>query len=153
MSNPNQNPVTIINQEESSIPVIAGVFGGSRGNLPAPYCSFRPENTEDKARLYRAMTNPDCKISDCINMVIQLVDVFVEWVQLVDQKTGEYNVIPRCVLFDADGKTYAATSRGIANALERLTMVYGMPHWSEPISVKIRQVQMNERRFYTLDIA
>ena len=153
MSDTNREPVTISTLEETSIPAVTGVFGGHNDGLPAPYCSFRPVTAEDKAKLYRAMTNPDNKISDCINSVIRLTDVFVEYVRMTDQNTGECTVIPRCVLFDADGKTYAATSRGIANALERLVMVYGMPHWSEPISVKIRQVQMNERRFYTLDIA
>ena len=143
----------LITPEETSIPSLAGVFGRRQNEAPAPYVSFRPVTAPEKARLYRAMTNPDFKISDCINQVIRLIDVFVEWVEMTDNKTGEITTVPRCVLFDADGKTYAATSRGIANALERLSMVYGMPHWDEPISVKIRQVQAGERRFYSLDIA
>lgn len=143
----------LITPEETAIPSLAGVFGRRQNEAPAPYVSFRPVTAPEKARLYRAMTNPDFKISDCINQVIRLVDVFVEWVEMTDKKTGEITTAPRCVLFDADGKTYAATSRGIANALERLSMVYGMPHWDEPISVKIRQVQVGERRFYSLDVA
>lgn len=156
-TNASRDPETNTNMEiatpeETSIPSLAGVFGRDRNNAPAPYVSFRPVDAPAKARLYRAMTNPDYKISDCINQVIRLVDVFVEWVEMVDRSSGEVGLVPRCVLFDADGKTYAATSRGIANALERLAMVYGMPHWDTPISVKIRQVQAQERRFFTLDI-
>ena len=139
--------------EESPIPSLAGVFGRNQhSEAPAPYVSFRPITYPEKARLYRAMTNPDYKISDCINQVICLIDVFVEWVEMLDRASGEIAVVPRCVLFDADGKTYVATSRGIANSLERLSMVYGMPHWDTPISVKIRQVQNGERRFYSLDV-
>lgn len=151
--NPNPTETTeITTMEETPIPSLAGVFGHKQTDAPAPYCSFRPVDYPSKARLYRAMTNPDYKISDCINTVIRLVDVFIEWVEMVDSATGEVANVPRCVLFDADGKTYAATSRGIANSLERLAMVYGMPHWDTPISVKIRQVQNAERRFYSLDV-
>ena len=116
------------------------------------FCSFNPETREEKARLYRAMTNPNHKISDCINQEIQLVDVFVELVEMANDETGEVSRVPRCVLFAADGQTYAATSSGIYNALRRLSMVYGVPHWDEPIPVVIRQLQMGAKRFYTLDV-
>ena len=143
----------IITPEESQIPSLAGVFGRTRNEAaPAPYVSFRPVSAPDKRKLYQAMTNPDYRIADCINQQIRLVDVFVEWVEMVDRNTGETSMVPRIVLFDADGHTYAAVSRGIANSLERLSMVYGMPHWDEPITVKIRQVQAGERRFYSLDV-
>ena len=122
-------------------------------NNPSPsYCSFAPETREDRARLYRAMTNPDHKISDCINQEIQLTDVYCEMVQMTNDETGEISQVPRCVLFAADGQTYAATSSGIYNALRRLSMVYGAPHWAEPIPVVIRQLQMGARRCYTLDV-
>lgn len=116
------------------------------------FCSFVPETAQDKAKLYRAMTNPEHKISDCINQEIKLVDVFVELVEMTNEETGEVSQVPRCVLFAEDGHTYAATSSGIYNALRRLSMVYGVPHWAEPIPVVIRQLQMGAKRFYTLDV-
>ena len=116
------------------------------------FCSFLPETAQDKAKLYRAMTNPDHKINQCINSEILLADVFVELVDMVNSQTGEAQKVPRCVLFAADGQTYAATSSGIYNALRRLFSVYGVPHWDEPIPVVIRQLQMGAKRFYTLDV-
>ena len=116
------------------------------------FCSFLPETAQDKAKLYRAMTNPDHKINQCINSEILLADVFVELVDMVNSQTGEVQKVPRCVLFAADGQTYAATSTGIYNALRRLFSVYGAPHWSEPIPVIVRQLQQGEKRFYTLDV-
>lgn len=125
----------------------------AEGGESKPYfCSFVPANKEDRARLYRAMTNPEHKISDCINQEIKLVDVFVELVEMPNEETGEVSQVPRCVLFAEDGHTYAATSSGIYNALRRLSMVYGAPHWAEPIPVVIRQLQMGAKRFYTLDV-
>lgn len=116
------------------------------------FCSFRPESAADRARLYRAMTNPDHKINECINAEIRLIDIFVELVDMTNTETGEVQKVPRCVLFAEDGQTYAATSTGIYNALKRLCMVYGAPHWAEPIPVVIRQLQMGAKRFYTLDV-
>ena len=124
----------------------------AEGSTNPTYCSFAPESREERARLYRAMTNPDHKISDCINQEIALVDVFVELVEMSNDETGEVSRVPRCVLFAADGQTYAATSSGIYNALRRLFMVYGTPHWDEAIPVVIRQLQIGARRCYTLDV-
>ena len=124
----------------------------TEGSTNPTFCSFAPETREERARLYRAMTNPDHKISDCINQEIALVDVFVELVEMSNDETGEISRVPRCVLFAADGQTYAATSSGIYNALRRLSMVYGAPHWAEPIPVVIRQLQIGARRCYTLDV-
>ena len=152
MSENEKTPITeLTTLEETGIPSLAGLFGRST-EAPAPYVSFRPETSAEKARLYRAMTTPDFKVADCINQIIRLSDVYVERVEVVDQDSGEIALVPRVVLFDVDGKTYAATSRGIANSLERLFMVYGQPHWSEAIPVKIQQVQNGARRFFTLAV-
>lgn len=116
------------------------------------FCSFHPETAEERAKLYRAMTNPDHKVNDCINAEILLTDVFIEVVEMTNTETGELQKVPRVVLFAADGQTYAATSTGIFNAVKRLAMVYGAPHWDMPIPVIIRQVQTGQKRFYTLDV-
>ena len=121
-------------------------------NARPSFCSFVPETKEARAKLYRAMTNPEHKISDCINQEIALQDVFVELVDVTNTETGEVSRVPRCVLFAADGQTYAATSSGIYTALKRLAMVYGAPHWEDPIPVVIRQLQMGAKRYYTLDV-
>lgn len=118
----------------------------------ASFCSFRPETAQDRAKLYRAMTNPDHKVNECINAEILLTDVFIEVVEMPNTETGEVHKVPRVVLFAADGQTYAATSTGIYNAIKRLSMVYGAPHWEEPIPVVIRQLQVQQKRFYTLDV-
>lgn len=128
------------------------LFVPKEGDTKPTYCSFTPESKEESARLYRAMTNPDHKISDCINQEIDLVDVFVEMVEMTNDESGEVTHVPRCVLFAADGQTYAATSNGICNALRRLIMVFGTPTWIDPIRVAIRQIQIGSRRCYTLDV-
>lgn len=117
-----------------------------------PFCSFVPETQEQKAALYAAMTTPDKKIGDFINQKINAVDVFMEIVELVDEKTGEMFEMPRVVIFDEDGTTYTATSRGIYNAITRLFSVYGFPTWDPAIPLVIKQITRGERKFLTLAI-
>lgn len=139
----------ITNTQPNELPIL----NTGNATLPAPWCSFKANTLDQKKRLYRAMTNPDSKLSDCINMEINLVDAYIEWAEVTHDQTGEIEQVPRVVLFDANGKTYTATSKGIYNSLYRLFVVFGVPHWETPIPVKIRQVQNGERRYYSLDIA
>lgn len=149
MKNPDTNPETAtIETDETAALTIPGQ---ELDNQRKPWCSFDPKTREDKAKLYQALTNPENKISDCINKIIELKDILVEWVEMTDQN-GEIVEQPRCVLFDADGHTYAAVSRGLFNSLHRLCLVFGMPTWAEPIPVEVKQVQNGERRFYTLEV-
>ena len=119
-------------------------------NLGDLYVSFKPETDEQKAALYKAMSQPDRKMSDFINQKINAVDLYIEVVEITDEETGETAKLPRVVLFDADGKTYASISKGIFNAVKRLCTVYGMPHWEKPIPLKIIQTTAKNRKFLNL---
>lgn len=117
-----------------------------------PFCSFQPETNEQKAALYAAMTTPDKKIGDFINQKINAVDVFVEMVELTDNDSGEIFEMPRVVIFDKDGTTYTATSKGIYNALTRLIAVYGVPSWDPALPLVIKQITRGDRKFLTLGV-
>lgn len=117
-----------------------------------PFCSFQPETNEQKAALYAAMTTPDKKIGDFINQKINAVDVFMEIVELTDKKTGELFEMPRVVIFDKDGTTYTATSKGIYNAITRLFSVYGFPTWAPALPLVIKQITRGDSKFLTLAI-
>ena len=119
-------------------------------NLGDLYVSFKPETDEQKAALYKAMNQPDRKMGDFINTKIKVVDLYIEVVEIADEETGEMNQLPRVVLFTDDGTTYASISKGIFNAVKRLCAVYGMPHWENPIPLKIIQTTAKNRKFLTL---
>lgn len=119
-------------------------------NLGDLYVSFTPETDEQKASLYKAMSQPDRKMSDFINTKIKVVDLYVEIVEIADEQTGEMSKLPRVVLFTEDGTTYASISKGVFNAIKRLCTVYGMPHWEKPIPLKIIQTTAKNRKFLNL---
>ena len=116
------------------------------------FCSIVPKTQKDKATLFKAMNNPDKRISDCINMTIEVKDVFVEVVKCVNKETGEEVPCPRIVLIDKDGVGYQCVSLGMFSALKKAMMVFGQPTWKEPIKLKIVQVTKGERKLLTFDV-
>ena len=115
------------------------------------YCSMVGETLEEKAKVFRAITNSDYKIADCINQTIYTKDVFCEVVDLPNQD-GEIHACYRVVLIDKDGKSYQAVSTGIYNAVSSLFALFGEPTWQEPIPLKVKQINKDKKRMLTLDI-
>jgi NAD/NADP transhydrogenase alpha subunit len=108
---------------------------------------------EEKAQMANAMINPDHRVADFINNIIFLKDIYIEQIQMPNQKTGELQDLPRIVLFDKDGKAYGATSFGIFSALRKIADVYGDPRtWTKPLAVKDKQKTIGENKMLTLEI-
>lgn len=117
------------------------------------FTSRKVETEEEKAQMANAMINPDFRVADFINNIIFLKDIYIEQIQMPNQKTGEIQDLPRIVLFDKDGKAYGATSFGIFSALRKIADVYGDPRsWAKPLAVKVKQVTRGENKMLTLEI-
>lgn len=117
------------------------------------YCSVVAQTDEEKALLFNATNNTAHRLSDCINMVINVKDVFVEVVNCTNQETGEVTACPRIVLINDKGEGYQCVSMGIFSALKKLFAIYGEPKdWSKPIKLEVKQVTKGERKMLTLNI-
>lgn len=108
-------------------------------------------DTAGKALLFKVANNPDFRISDCIGQKIEMVNAFIEQVQMVNDETGEVNNGVRTVLIDKDGKGYQSVSTGIFNALKKLFAIYGTPdNWKEPVPVTFTCITRGKNRIFTL---
>lgn len=116
------------------------------------FCSMKATTQEERAILFKAMNNPEFRISDCINMVIEVKDVYCEVVTCTEQSTGEQTKCPRIVLIDKDGKGYQAVSLGIFSALKKVMAVFGQPSWETPIPLKIVQIKKGTKSLLTFDV-
>lgn len=110
------------------------------------YSSIKGGTREDKAKLYKAKSSPDKKLSDCINQKLMIKDVYMEVVNIADDETGEVRECPRIVLIDQDGVSYSSVSFGIYNSLKSLVGVFGEPTWEDPIPVIVRQKMTGKNR-------
>lgn len=107
------------------------------------FCSIPDDGKmETRKVMYNSLASPDHNVEEIIGKQIELVDVVAYPVTfLSDGDNGvEVNCL-RCILIDKNGKSYAAVSQGIANSLMRLFTIFGMPHWTNPIKVEVKQVK------------
>ena len=118
------------------------------------YCSLVAQTVEDKAVLYNAMNAPDKRLKDCINLDINIKDVFVEVVNCINKETGIVEKCPRTVIIDDKGVGYQCVSLGVFSALKKLFAVYGEPSvWDKPLKVKVKQINKSaDKNILTLEV-
>ena len=116
------------------------------------FCSLEAETPKQKAVLFAAMNNPEKRIGDCINEIIEITDVYAEFVDCTNRETGEIESVPRTVLIDKNGVGYQAVSKGIFGATKKLFQVYGMPTWETPVKIKINQITKGERKMLSFTV-
>lgn len=109
-------------------------------NTGVAYTDMNLSDRKQAVAFYNATANPDMKLKEHVNEVIDLVHVSVECAevnaQLEDGSAGKV-IAPRIVLIDAEGKSYSCVSTGIYNSLKRLFALVGNPEtWTEPVKVK-----------------
>lgn len=120
----------------------------------ASYCSIDATSgdIDSKKQIYKALNNPDNKISDFINKQIVIRDVLVEVSQIANEESGEVDTVPRVVLIDVNGKAYQAVSKGIFSAICNAIQVFGQPTWEDGIAFEVKQKQVGRGTMLTLDI-
>lgn len=116
------------------------------------FCSFSPDSVEGKKALYKAITNPDHKITDMVGKEIAIRDVVVATCQFVDEETGETTPGNRTILIDTNGVSYGCSSTGVYNALRNLIAIFGHPTWADGLSVRVGQISKGVNRIITLEI-
>lgn len=118
------------------------------------YCSFKTATPEGKIALYTAMNNPTFSVQEKLNCTIYLQDIYAESIQLVDEKSGEFEDSVRIVLIDSEGNSYGCCSKGIFSAIKKLIQVFGAPTWEEPIPVQPYQASTRNgnNKIYSLRI-
>lgn len=118
------------------------------------YCSMVAETMEEKAALYNATNNPNFRVSEMINMTINLKDVYVEAVKCTNKESGEVQTCPRIVLISDENEGYQCVSIGIFSAIKKLFAIYGEPNeWETAIPVVVKQLKSGERSVLTLNVA
>jgi hypothetical protein len=116
------------------------------------YSSITGTDFAAKKKVAAALTS-SLPIDENLGKVIALVNVIVLPVELANDQ-GEVNTAPRCILLDADGTAYHATSVGMLSAIRNLLASLGEPSsWETPVDVKvIQQKGNNGYKYFTLNL-
>lgn len=127
--------------------------------LNETFISFSPDTFEGKKEMYNAINNPDKRINEMINMEIRVRDVILTGVELAnsgdDRNSFEDNPFDkrkaiRTIIIDDEGRSYVATSDGIATSIRSLYSVFGTLHFDEPVTVVVKQITVKKGTMLTL---
>lgn len=138
--------------EEANALVSTDFAASLKESTKESYCSFRPKDVNGKKILYRAMSNPDKKLNDCINIEICATDLYCETITIHNDETGEDRICPRLVIIDKDGISYQSVSIGVFNSLKRIIQIFGEPTWKDGIHIKPIQVSRGVNKITTLEL-
>lgn len=138
----------------------ANPFALSVGNANKPaYTSLDVTTPTGKKKLYHITNHPDYNISDFINKIIAIKDIYVDVNPHLnkDEKSENYRTYqykPRTVLIDTEGKSYVAgVSIGIFNAVREILRIFGEPAtWVEPLEVMPVLVKTPKGNMLSLEI-
>lgn len=117
------------------------------------YCSMKANTDDEKASLFNAINNPEKRLADCINMKLNVKDLYIEVVNCTNEETGEITACPRIVIIDDKGVAYQAVSLGIYSALKKAIQIFGVPTWEKPIAMEVKQITKGNKKMLTLNIA
>ena len=105
-------------------------------NTGAAYTDLNLQDRKQAVAFYNATANPQYKLKEHVNEVINLAHVSIECCE-VNNEDGVRQIAPRIVLIDANGSTFSCVSIGIYNSLKRLFALLGTPDtWTEPVPIK-----------------
>ena len=113
MENTNNMPAVVELSEES----FAMQLAHAQGSM---WTNYVMETEDDKIKFFSAITQPDKKLSEVINVPFKLTAVYCDTAKAYDEKTGEEKVFPRCILFNDKGESYATGSICIFGDLQKL---------------------------------
>ena len=107
------------------------------------YCSMVCSTMEEKKMLFNAITNPNARLKDMINMEIDLRHVYAETCNFVSREDGTVQEGVRMVLITDDGSSYQCASKGVFNSITKLFKIVGEPNtWDGAVKIRVKQISM-----------
>ena len=114
---------------------------------------FIMDLTAERKVQFCSMNNPEERIGDCINKVLNVRHIYCEIVTCINRETGESNLCPRVVLIDDNGKGYQAVSLGVFSALKKIFSIKGNPAtWKKPVKLEVKQITKGDRKLLTFNM-
>lgn len=119
------------------------------------YTSMTVTTRDEQKAFFNAVQNPTKTIAECINTVIQFVNVYMERIEVRDEDTGESHFAVKTVFICPDGTSIISpTSAGVARSLTALFQIFGTPDtWEgEVMEVRVKQVSTKNGHTYKLEV-
>lgn len=111
------------------------------------YSSLVPKTQEEKVAFFNAVNNPTRRLKEMVNTEIELVHIYAETIEFIDQENGEETPGVRMVLIDKNGVSYQAASKGIFSSIAKLIQIFGEPKtWKQPVKIRPKEISKGANR-------
>lgn len=108
-------------------------------SMASMFCSVDNSNREGQMIIYNAINSPTGRLGDMIGKIINVKDVIAEPTVIYNEEQVPIETI-RLTLITDDNNSYTCVSTGIYNAVKKLIAVFGMPTWTDPLPLEIKQI-------------
>lgn len=134
--------------EQATESTFIDTFTGRSINV---YSSIKDDGSrEAKVKIYNAMNEATGRLSDQVNIVLEVSDLVAFPVEIVSEE-GEIIEAMRMIFVTASGETYASVATGVFSSIQKLIATVGPAPWTPPL--KITPVKQRTRRgFDTLTL-
>lgn len=111
------------------------------------YSSLKPKTEAEKVSFFNAVNNPQKRLKEMVNTEIDLVHIYAETIEFIDQETGEATPGVRMVLIDVNGVSYQASSKGVFSSISKLIQIFGEPStWKKPVKIRPKEISKGANR-------
>lgn len=110
----------------------------------ALFCSLDNSTREGQIKMYNAMNAPTGRVGEMIGKTITVSDILAEPIAITNED-GTVSDSVKLALITPDGESYTCVSVGIYNAVKKLIAVFGMPTWTDPLPLEVKQVTIKGR--------
>lgn len=125
------------------------IVQGMRDTSSELYSSFDAVTSEDKIKLYNALSADGETVKSAINKKIAMVDCVILPVEVINED-GSKSTVPRVTILDKDGKGYTATSWGVYNSIKKISAIFGGLHFDVPML--IQPVEVKTKNGFTINL-
>ena len=108
-------------------------------SMASMFCSVDNSTRDGQMIIYNAINSPTGRLGDMIGKVIKVKDVIAEPTIIYNEQQEPIETI-RLTLITDDNQSYTRVSTGIYNAVKKLIAVFGMPTWTDPLPLEIKQI-------------
>lgn len=146
-----QETAIVASQPSEAAPHAIAVRDEFSGRNVQLYSSIQDDGTrESKIKIYNAMNETTGKLSDQVNITLEISDLVAFPVEIVTED-GELVNAMRIILVTPDGDTYASVATGVYSSLQKIIGIVGPAPWNPPL--KLTPINQPTRRgFKTLTI-
>lgn len=143
------NEVVAVAASEPQVRDYAAEWSGqSTGMIGRDWCSWAAERNDE---MLPRITGEAIALADVVNTKITVTDVYLENVQVVDDKTGEEHILPRILLICPD-QVVSCVSMTAFTALSKIMRFKGTPTPEHPLFLKPIQNMKGQKRYYNFQV-